>query len=135
MKDWKTCCSKRIVKEVSIDPGLITSLQKSSKNKLVSALQLQLTEITAAAKVSLAYDSLREMLEAVALQKGYKVYNHECYTAFLTEIVKESELAAQFDELRKERNAINYYGKEISPEDAIVFINKTVFVKKKVKLL
>lgn len=100
------------------------SLIKSSNNKLQSSEQLTLTETTAASKLSLTYDSLRELLESIALKNGYKIYNHECYTAFLKEILNESQRADQFDDLRKARNAVNYYGKEISIEECRILITK-----------
>ena len=80
--DWQECCKKRIVKEVQNDQNMIISLLKTSKNKATSEQKLEMNDITAVSKLSLAYDSLRELLEALALQRGYKVYNHECYTAF-----------------------------------------------------
>lgn len=116
--DWKECFNKRIVKDVKSDVDLINSLIKSSKNKLESESKLELNDVTAASKLSLAYDSLRELLEALALKNGYKVYNHECYTAFLKEIIGESSNGDKFDEIRKTRNAVNYYGRDILPEEA-----------------
>lgn len=116
--DWQECCNKRIVKNVKLDSDMIKSLTKSSKNKLESENKLAMSDITANSKISLAYDSLRELLEALALKNGYKVYNHECYSAFLKEIIEESNKGSEFDEIRKVRNAINYYGKDISVEEA-----------------
>lgn len=116
--DWEECCSKRIVKDVKPDIGMIGSLAKSSKNKLESESKLAMSSVTASSKLSLAYDSLRELMEALALKNGYKVYNHECYTAFLKEIVKESGIGDEFDDIRKVRNSVQYYGKEILPEEA-----------------
>ena len=116
--DWKECCNKRTAKQVSPDNDMILALMKSSENKLESESKLEMTNVTASSKLSLAYDSLRELLEALALKKGYKVYNHECYTAFIKEIIGESDKGEDFNELRKERNSVNYYGKEISAEDA-----------------
>lgn len=116
--DWKECLDKKITKNVNIDLDMINSLIKSSENKLKSEEKLVMSNVTASSKVSLIYDSLRELLEALALKKGYKIYNHECYGAFIKEILKESDKGDEFDELRKVRNDINYYGKEISVEDA-----------------
>jgi len=111
----------------------------SSKNNLLSESKLPLSEITAASKLSLAYDSLRELLEALALQKGYKVYNHECYTAFLKEIIGASDKGDEFDDLRKIRNAVNYYGKGISVEEAVYTIARIktlrIFVSDQVKII
>ena len=75
-------------------------------------------DVTATSKFSLAYESLREALEALAIKKGYKIYNHECYTYFLKEIIRESEKSDEFDSIRKIRNAVNYYGKELKPKQA-----------------
>jgi len=122
--DWKECYNRRIAKNVNPDVEMIISLTKSSRNKLESESKLNMSNVTANSKLSLAYDSLRELLEALALKNGYKVYNHECYTAFLKEIIKENYKADEFDDIRKIRNAVNYYGKEISVEEANEIIAK-----------
>ena len=116
--DFKECLKKRIAKEVDVDENLIISLLKTSQNKLDSEEKLELDEITSGSKISLLYDSLRELLEALAMKKGYKIYNHEGYTSFLKEILDRSLIGEEFDELRKIRNSINCYGKEISIIDA-----------------
>ena len=89
-------------------------------------------DVTAESKLSLAYDSLREILEALSLENGYKIYNHECYTAFLKEILKESGKGDDFDDIRKIRNAINYYGKEVSVEEAETIIKKILLLRNSV---
>ena len=116
--DFNECLKKRIVKEIKPDFELIKSLKKISENKLNSTEKLELTEVTAGSKISLLYDSLRELLEALAIVKGYKVYNHECYTCFLKEILNESMKGDEFDELRKIKNGINYYAKDISVQES-----------------
>lgn len=122
--DWKECLNKKIVKKVQVDFELIKSLVKTSKNKLESENKLVMDNITANSKVSLAYDSLRELLEALSIRSGYKIYNHEGYTPFLKEIIKETAIGNEFDEIRKIRNSINYYGKSISLEEAIAIIKR-----------
>ena len=124
LMDWKECWNKRIIKNIKPDNDMVNSLIKSSKNKLESENKLTMDSITASSKISLAYDSLREILEALSLKNGYKIYNHECYTAFLKEIMKESNKGDEFDEIRKVRNNINYYGKDISTEEAKDIINR-----------
>jgi len=128
--DWAECRSKIIVKKVKPDKDMIDSLIKSSSNKIESEQMLKMNDITAASKLSLAYDSLRELLEALALKKGYKVYNHECYTAFLKEMLNESMKGDEFDDIRKVRNAVNYYGKGISQKDAEMQIEKIRLLRK-----
>ena len=91
---------------------------KTSKNKLDSETKLILDEVTSVSKISLLYDSLREILEALALKNRFKIYNHECYAYFLKEVLNKSRVANEFDELRKIRNSVNYYGKYISVYEA-----------------
>lgn len=129
--DWKECLDKRIAKKVNLDENLINSLIKTSENKLKSSDKLELDEITANSKFILTYDSLREILEALALKNGFKIYNHEGYTAFLKEILKESNNGDEFDEIRKIRNDVNYYGKGINIEEAEDIIKKTKNLRKK----
>lgn len=125
--NWNECLKKRIAKKIRTDNELIKSLRKTSENKTESEKKLKLTPVTSASKISLAYDSLREILEALSIKEGYKIYNHECYTYFLKEILKQSLNGDEFDELRKIRNSINYYGKDITineAEDILKRINK-----------
>jgi len=116
--DWKACMDKSLAKKAKTDTNLLISLKKSSAKKLESESMLPLNDTTAASKISLAYDALREVLEALAIKNGYKIYNHECYTAFLKEIIEQSAIADKFDKFRKIRNSINYYGKEITSVEA-----------------
>ena len=112
--NWNTCLRQKEAKPIKPDLEMATSLEKTSANKTFSSQLLELKEETVASKISLHYDSVRELLEAIALRKGFKIYNHVCYTGFLKEILKKMELAEEFDELRIIRNDINYYGKEVS---------------------
>lgn len=116
--DWEECLDGLFVKQARRDDFLISSLLKSSSKKYESSRMLVLNETTASSKVILAYDSLRELLEALALSKEFKIYNHDCFCAFLKAILSESFVSGQFDKIRRVRNAINYYGKDISLDEA-----------------
>lgn len=120
--DWKECTEKLIAKEVSMDIDLVNSLIKSSENKFYSASMLKLSDTTSSSIIVLYYDSLREIIEALAMLEGYKIYNHECYTAFLGSILHVEDIAERFDRVRKLRNSINYYAKQVSAIDARVII-------------
>ena len=116
--NWNTCLRQREAKPIKPDIEMAASLEKTSANKAFSSQLLELKEETVASKISLDYDSVRELLEAITLRNGFKIYNHICYTGFLKEIMKQTELAEEFDELRVIRNDINYYGKEVSVTEA-----------------
>ncbi|MBS3072905.1 hypothetical protein J4477_03670 [Candidatus Pacearchaeota archaeon] len=114
--DMNKCKKNNLVKLVKPDMNKIQALLKSAENK-VKACDI-LPDSLGESKVSLIYDGIRMVLEYLALKEGYKIYNHECYTAFLKEVMKESRLGDEFDRFRKVRNGINYYGEEISNEEA-----------------
>ncbi|MBN1330501.1 MAG: hypothetical protein JXA54_13585 [Candidatus Heimdallarchaeota archaeon] len=134
--DWKACYDSGLVKTIKVDPNLVRSLIKESLKKLSTQDQILLTEETASSKITLAYDSVRMLLEAIAIKNGYKVYNHDCYKAFLKEVLKKSILGEEFDKHRKIRNSINYYGKEIKGTSAKIIIDQLVeFHQKLMKYL
>ncbi len=133
--DWLNCNKKRLIKEIKPDNNLINSLIKSANKKLKSQELLSLNNDTASSKISLTYDSLRTLLEALSIKKGYKIYNHECYTSFLKEVMNKSTMGDEFDNIRKTRNAINYYGEEVDSEEAKAIINNIKELIKKIKRL
>lgn len=114
--DWKECTYKSIAKEVNQNENLIHSLLNSAEKKLDAEMHLPNT--LSEPKICLVYDALRSILEALALRNGFKIYNHECYTPFLKEVLNESRLGDKFNEFRKLRNAINYYGKDVDENES-----------------
>jgi len=133
--DWNTCLQERQVKQIKQDVEMASSLEKTSANKTFSSNQLEFRDETIAAKISLSYDAVRELLEAIALRQGFKIYNHVCYTAFLKEILTQAQLGEDFDTVRKIRNDVNYYGKEISTEEAKTVLNQIEILRKKILTL
>lgn len=120
--DWNDCLKRRIAKPVREDKSLIASTRTVAS--ILTASAKALLPDHHLAKIVLLYDVLREYLKCVALEKGYKIYNHECYTYFLKEVMAMSREGDLFDEMRKIRNSITYYGKNVSPEEAEDVIKK-----------
>lgn len=120
--DWNECIKNRIAKKVRQDENMVKSTRAIAAVKIESADSLP--EHLHIGKITLLYDALREYLECVALEEGYKIYNHECYTAFLKEILGLSKEGDMFDDLRKIRNGINYYGKMVNEDESREIIKK-----------
>lgn len=129
--DWKECKIKGFVKEAKQDAGLIESLISQSQKKLITDKFSPLNKDTASTKLCNNYDSLREVLEAIAIKKGYKIYNHDCFSGFLKEVLGLQEESFEFDNFRRLRNAINYYGKDIDLNDAKILITKILRLRSK----
>lgn len=130
--DWQECKYKKLVKDVKVDKNLIKSLIESSNKKIKSNERLELDETTASTKVSIVYEALREILEAIAIKKGFKVYNHDCFSAFLDEICKDKPASIEFNKFRRIRNQINYYGKDLNIKEAKILIKEIILLRKKI---
>ena len=124
--NWEECKMRRFVKKENSNSSLIASLKKISERKLLMDSFSPLNEETAAAKFVVNYDSLREILEAVALMKGFKIYNHECFSAFLGEFLGMKEASVRFDRFRRVRNSINYYGEDLLVQEGKFLIEEVL---------
>ncbi len=133
MMDWNECKINNWVKEVKAGQELIDSLKIQSNKKFQTAERIITDDISASTKFCDYYDSLRIILEAIALKKGFKIYNHDCLGGFLKEILKLEKEAEEFDKFRIIRNGINYYGQDLSPENANMLIQNLIQLKKEVE--
>ena len=109
--------NKGQVRKTSVDLNLVRSIKKNIMNDLKYLEEQKISIISARKIVVNYYDSLRSILEAIAICKGYKVYQHEAFLYFLKSI-DENVYSIKFDRFRKIRNRINYYGEDISIEQA-----------------
>ena len=133
--DWEECNKKRLVRKMHVDVELIRSLIKCSDDKFFSASLLNFNKKTCSSIIVLYYDSLRELLEALAIKNKYKIYNHECYVSFLKEVLMEERFSEIYNKIRKVRNSLNYYGKNISLEETEIIIKDIKLLIKRCKKL
>ncbi len=101
------------VKKSLVDKALAKSLLSGITIDLKFLNKITIDEFSARKIMISYYDTLRSILEAIAALDGYKIYSHEAFTIYLIE-KDEEVLANKFDRFRRIRNAINYYGKDIS---------------------
>jgi len=128
--DLNECFKKGFIKKTKISKELIKSLIEMSNIKEATVNEANITTINISAYVSLTYDSLREILEAICISRGYKVLSHICLGELLKTIVGDFDYN-EFDRLRYIRNGINYYGVKIDFEQGKKIINKIFTAKKK----
>ena len=132
MMNWEECRARRFVKREGVDADLIESLKKISERKLLMDSFSPLNEETAAVKFVVNYDSLREILEALALAKGFKIYNHECFSAFLGGFLNMKGASVKFNRFRRIRNSINYYGENLLAQEGKSLIEEVLELRKEV---
>ncbi|MBW2981604.1 hypothetical protein KY343_01865 [Candidatus Woesearchaeota archaeon] len=128
--DLDDCFKKNLIKKTNIDKELIKSVIEMSNIKETTVKTAQINEQNISAYVSLAYDSLREILESICISYGYKVLSHICMGELLKDILKDFDYH-EFDRLRYIRNSINYYGKKVEFKQGKEIINKIFAMKKK----
>ena len=85
--DLIDCKEKSIIKKTTPNNSLVKSLIEMSSTKELAVNTAVITNKTISAYVSMAYDSLREVLEAICIQYGYKVTNHICLGELLKELI------------------------------------------------
>lgn len=124
------CFRKELIKKTEINKNLIKSLMEMSGIKETTVRTAAINEINISAYVSLAYDSLREILEAICISKGYKVLSHVCLGELLRDLIKDFDYD-EFDRLRWIRNGINYYGIKVEFEQGREVIDKIFAMRKK----
>ncbi|MBI1936460.1 hypothetical protein HYS31_08590 [Candidatus Woesearchaeota archaeon] len=100
------------VRKGSPDIPKVRSLVQTSNNHLAFLKNQKINETSSGSILVTYYEALREVIEAICLKEGLKVYSHEAFTYFLKEKDEESA-AVRFDNLRKLRNSINYYGEKV----------------------
>ncbi|MBN1792739.1 hypothetical protein JW826_03580 [Candidatus Woesearchaeota archaeon] len=111
--NWEECTRLAYAKKTAKDDALIKSMQESALAREKTAGMLRIDETTKETLFTLYYDVLRELVSIEALKNGYKIYNHECLSAFLAEVLKDNDSAREFDNLRRLRNNISYEGKRL----------------------
>lgn len=129
--DLNDCFKKGLIKETGIDKELIKSLIEMSEIKENTVKTANINEMNISAYVSLAYDSLREILEALCILNGYKVLSHICMGEFLKDKIKDFDYN-EFDRVRWIRNSINYYGEKVEFSQGKEIINKIFNIKKQI---
>ncbi|MBI4021281.1 MAG: hypothetical protein HY369_03495 [Candidatus Aenigmarchaeota archaeon] len=118
------------------DIQLARSLIKMSDSLLETLAGIPCTPQSAPTIMTNFYEALREIVEAMAVKDGYKVYSHEAFTFYLREL-GETTIAEKFDRFRRIRNGINYYGKPIDAPSAQAYsgdIRRTIEELKKRRL-
>ena len=137
--DLRECKNKGIIRKIKIDKNLVSSLMQMSDMKEKTIEQVELNEITINAFLPIAYDSLREILEAYCILHGFKVGNHDCLGKLSKQLEPDFDLNS-FDRFRYARNGINYYGTKMDLTQGKILIKgilklKSEMVKKTKKIL
>jgi hypothetical protein len=130
--DLDECIRKGFVKKTRIDKELIKSIIEISDIKEMTIKSASIDNINISAYVPMAYDSLREIMEAICITKGYKVTSHICIGELLRDYIGESDYK-QFDRLRYVRNSINYYGVRVGFVEGEEIIEKILGMRKRFK--
>jgi len=132
--DLNDCMRKGMIRKTKVDSELIQSLLEMADIKEKAVKSAKIDEQNISAYVSMAYDSLREVLEALCVHHGYKVLSHICMGELLRSKIEDFEFE-EFDRMRYIRNSINYYGKKIDFQQGKEIIEKIFALKRKMAVL
>ena len=127
--DLDECFSKGIIKKTKINKEFIKSLIEMSDIKEITVNTANINAINISVYVSISYDSLREVMEAICISRGYKVLSYICIGELLKDILNDFNYK-EFDRMRYIRNGINYYGAKVDFEQGNDIIKKIFTMKK-----
>jgi len=126
--DLEDCFRKKLIRKVSINIKLILSLIEMAEKREENIKDTEISSKNVETYISVAYESLRMILEAICISKGYKVTNHVCIGELLNrELYKFS--IEDFNRFRYIRNGINYYGTTIELKRGEKIIQKILDMK------
>ena len=128
--DLNECFEKGLIRKVTPNKELIISLIEMADIKEITVKKAKIDKQNISVYVSISYDSLREILEAICISKGYKVLSHVCIGNLLKSILNDFDYNG-FDRLRYIRNNINYYGVKVEFNQGKEVIDKIFIMKKR----
>ncbi len=130
--DINECKSKGFIKITIPNKSKAISLIEIADIKEEAVRSANIDKNNVNAFLPMAYDALRETLEALCLILGYNVTNHVCMGELLRELVPAFDYHS-FDRFRYARISINYYGKKVDYEQGKEMINKIFQLKNSIK--
>lgn len=128
--DLDECKRKGFIRPAKKNKELAKSLAEMSQTKEATIKESNLNEKNISAYIPMAYDSLRETLEAICIMHGYKVTSHVCVEKLLASVYPEISFR-EFDRFRYIRNSINYYGKKIGFDEGKEIIDKIFLLNRR----
>lgn len=126
--DLDECIRKGFIKKTRVNRELVKSLIEMSDLRETVVRKARLDEKNISVYVSMAYDSLREVLESICILHGYKVTSHVCIGELMKTLVNDFDFE-RFDRFRYTRNSINYYGRKIDFGQGKELIQKMLMMK------
>ena len=117
MKEFSFYLTTKRVKQQPPDTEQATAMSLAAQKRFAFAKRFAVSEDPTFVLEN-AYESVREMIDALLIMKGFKSYSHEASVAYLQETNCEGALIALLNRLRERRNGIKYYGKSAKKEDA-----------------
>jgi len=117
MESFESFIERKVVRKVSPDKQRAKKLIIDGKNRL---RDVQLLDIEKMPKFVFenVYDAIRDFLDAILLNEGYKSYSHEASIAYLLDKGIDVYIINKLDKFRYKRDDSRYYGEEISVEEA-----------------
>ncbi|MBT3262393.1 hypothetical protein HN992_03100 [Candidatus Woesearchaeota archaeon] len=113
---WEECVEYNSAKKVSPNLERADSLRGVAEERIGIIKEITLKNCNFVFEDY--YTSLLELLQALIIQRGYKILNHICLGYFLRDVLKEDRLYNLFDDLRYKRNSLTYYGNKMDFETA-----------------
>ncbi len=124
--------NNRIIKRVKVDRTLIKSLGEMANITENIVQTAEIDKVNISVYVSLAYNALSEVLDAVCISRGYQTKSHSAKGILVKNLINGDFNYDEFDRLRCIRNRINYHGSKVDYGVGIEAIYKALTAKEKI---
>jgi hypothetical protein len=131
---WDDCLISSSSSKVSPDRFKARSFLDMADSRIRFLESLHINEENANFIFEGYYSSLNEALHSLMISSGFKVDNHICLGFYLRDVLKDDVQFRAFDDARKKRNSLRYYGKAMDFEVAKVSIEKISSLFKEIKI-
>ncbi len=122
MREFQFFINNGDVKRQALDANTSSVLKRTSLERLIFATNILKNEKPRFV-VENAFESIRERIDAILFEKGFKSFSHEASVTYLKNLHISDDLIGQVDMLRKMRNGSKYYGESFLKEDAVLSLD------------
>ena len=132
---WSDCLENKHIFLISQDISKARSLIDTAEGLLLYLKESEIRRSNANYIFEGYYSSFIELLHALLLIMGYKVSNHLCLGYYIRDVLGVNSFFRGFDDCRKKRKALFYYGKRMDFSTAKLTIERCIDSIEKTKML
>lgn len=112
--DFDSYVKNGLVEKVNVDKKISKNVYELARKKIAVQPYIPLNEEHSEVKFVLFFDCVTQLIDSIALEKGYKINFVDGYSIFLKDVLKESVLSNRMSLLIGTYKSMKFQGERIS---------------------